>query len=169
MEIKGTLEGAPLKNQNGDNLITLNIGPDNTVMHRIFNNFNDKPLLIKIDKFRKKRSNEQNAYFWKCIQALAAALGNDNWDQYLLELERYGKCVTLMIEKDAYPDLANLYRETKIVGEQKDPQTKKELYEVNCFYGSSSYNSKEFTRLIDGVISDMKDADVDIPVRGSDG
>ena len=165
MEIKGILEGQPLKNQNGDNLITVNIGPDNSIMKRLYNKYNQKPLLINVDFFRKKRSNEQNAYFWKCVQVLAAALGNDNWDQYLLELERYGKYITLMIEKDAYSDLANLYRETKIVGERVDKKTKKEYYEVNCFYGSSSYNSKEFARLIDGVINDMKDADVDIPVR----
>ena len=31
------------------------------------------------------------------------------------------------------------------------------MVEVLCFYGSSTYTTEEFSRLLDGVVSDMKE------------
>ena len=163
MEIIGKLEGGPHKNANGDNLITLNIGQDDSQMQKVYNDFNDKSLLLKLSVYRKKRSSEANRYFWKCVSILAAGLNNDNWDQYLTELERYGKYTSLISRQDSYPDLQNLWRETKITGERKD-ENGVMYYDVNCYYGSSSYDTAEFNRLINGVIEDIKDAGLDVPL-----
>ncbi len=164
MELTGKLYGKPVKNKDGDNIITINIGSDDKTMHKLYNDLNDKNLLINVKQYRKKRSNEANKYFWKCVYTLAAGLKNDNWDQYLTELERYGKYTTMIILQDAYPDLQNMWRETKITGERRDKEGKM-YYDVNCYYGSSSYDTEEFARLLDGVIEDIKDAGLSIPVR----
>ena len=125
MEFIGRLEKSPLKDMDGNNLIILNIGKEDRILHKIFNEYRDIDLTIDMKKYRKKRSKEANRYFWKCISVLANGLNNDNWDQYLMELERY---------------------------------------DVNCYFGSSGYNSAEFSRLLNGVIEDIKDAGLDIPV-----
>ncbi len=164
MEVIGKIQGKPLKDMEGNNLVVLNIGKDDKTLHKLYNDFNDKKLMIDFQKYRKKRSNEANRYFWKCVSILAAGLGNDNWDQYLMELERYGKFTTMIILQDAYPDFQNMWRETKITGERRDKDGK-EYYDVNCYYGSSSYNSAEFSRLLNGVIDDLKEAGLDVPVQ----
>ena len=163
MELKAKLHGEPIKDMNGNNLIILNIGKDDKKLHKIYNDFNDKDILVDVKKYKKMRSNEQNRYFWKCVALLAAALGNDNWDQYLMELERYGKYNNIIIRKDAYNDFRNMWRETRIVGERRDKEGN-EFYDINCYYGSSSYDTAEMSRLIDGVKQDMADAGISIPV-----
>lgn len=164
MEVIGKLQGEPIKDMDGNNLVVFNIGKDDKTLHKIFNDFNEKNLLITLQKYRKKRSNEANRYFWKCISILAAGLENDNWDQYLTELERYGKFISMIIRQDAYADLQNMWRETKITGERRDKDGQI-YYDVNCYYGSSTYDSAEFSRLLNGVIEDIKDAGLDIPIQ----
>ena len=163
MEVRGKLYGETLKDKDGNNLIVINIGNDTKKLHKIFNDFREKDILLDIKKYKQMRSNEQNRYFWKCVCVLAAGLGNDNWDQYLMELERYGKYSNIILQKDAYSDFKNMWRETRIVGERRDKDGN-EFYDVNCYYGSSTYDSQEMSRLIDGVRQDLADAGLDIPV-----
>ncbi len=164
MELTGNLQGKPLKDKEGNNIIALNIGSDDKILHKLFNDYNDKKLVIEVKQYRKKRSDEANRYFWKCIQILAEGLGNDNWDQYLLELERYGRFTAMIIRQDAYTDLQNMWRETKITGERRDKDGTL-YYDVNCYYGSSTYDSAEFSRLLNGVIEDIKDAGLEVPIK----
>lgn len=123
-----------------------------------FEKYLDKPLDLNIEKHRERRSLDANALLWACLGELAKALGTDNWSMYLFELERYGKYTYIMCRTDAVDDLSRQWREIKIVGEE-DGMTK-----LLCFFGSSTYNSAEMSHLIDGVISDMKDAGLDPPV-----
>lgn len=89
------------------------------------------------------------------------------WDMYLYSLERYGKYTYIQILESAYEDLKRMWRETKVVGDfmSVNPITReKEKYlEVLCFFGSSTYNSKEFSRLLEGVISDMEQMGLERP------
>lgn len=163
MEVRAKLHGEPIKDMEGNNLVILNIGKDTKKLHKIYNDFNDKELLLDIKRYKQLRTNEQNRLFWKCVSILATALNNDNWDQYLMELERYGKYNNVIIRKDAYDDFRNMWRETKVVGERRDKDGV-EYYDVNCYYGSSTYDTSEMTRLINGVKQDMSDAGLDIPV-----
>ena len=60
-----------------------------------------------------------------------------------------------------------MWRHTKIIDDfiGLNPITgEKEKYlEVLCFFGSSTYNSKEFSRLLEGVISDMEQMGLERP------
>ena len=163
MELTGKIHGKPIKSPDGSNLVIFNIGKDDKVYHKLYNDYNDKELVINVKKFKKIRSNEANRYLWKCISVLATGLNNDNWDQYLMELERYGKFTPMIIRQDAYSDLQNMWRETKITGERKDKEGNM-YYDVNCYYGSSSYTTAEFSRLLNGVLEDIKDAGLEIPI-----
>ena len=168
MELIGRFEGKPFRDDKGNNMITVNFGADDKAFQRMYDSYHDKNLLVDLKIFKKKRSNEANRYFWKCIYILAAGLQNDNWDQYLMELERYGRFVSMEVLKDAYPDLQNIWRETKITGE-KTGSDGQEYYIVNCYFGSSTYKSDEFARLLDGVLQDIKDAGLEVPVyKGKD-
>jgi len=112
----------------------------------------DKELDITIVRHSKKRGLAANAMLWACLGEIAAAARTDNWSAYLYMLERYGKYSTVLIKAEALPDLRRVWRETRVVGEREDG-----MVEVLCFYGSSTYTTEEFSRLLDGVVSDMKE------------
>ena len=114
--------------------------------------YKDKELDITIVRHSKKRGLAANAMLWVCLGEIAAAARTDNWSAYLYMLERYGKYSTILIKAEALPDLRRVWRETRVVGEREDG-----MVEVLCFYGSSTYTTAEFSRLLDGVVSDMKE------------
>ena len=85
----------------------------------------------------------------------------DAWSVYLHVLERYGKFTYILVKPEAVSAVRELWRETKIIGDiEIDGKPMKEML---CFFGSSVYNSKEFSHLLKGVIEDMKEMHLDAP------
>ena len=160
MEFKAKLENIPLKVKDGHYVLSFNLGEDPHIAYEIYERYLDVPVKVEIKKYKEKRSDEANRMFWACISDLADALQIDNWEMYLREIKKYGKYTSLFIRKDALEDFKKMWREVEIVGEKKDKDGT-EYLEVLCFYGSSKYDSKEFARLLSGVIEDMKDVGLD--------
>ncbi len=160
MEFKAKLEKIPLKVEDGHYVLSFDLGKNPHIAYDVYEQYMKDTVKIKIEKYREKRSDEANRMFWACISSLADALELDNWDMYLRELKKYGKYDSIYCKKEAYPELAKVWRETEIVGEKKDKDGQI-YYEVLCFYGTSTYNTKEFSRLLNGVIEDMKELGLD--------
>ena len=116
-----------------------------------YDSLKDEHLSIKIAKHTKKRSLDANAMLWSCLSMMAIALGTDKWDVYLKMLCRYGKFTYISIKPEALESFKAMWRECEVVGEQNG------MIDVLCYFGSSTYNSKEFSVLLDGVISEMKE------------
>lgn len=127
-------------------------------------------LDISLAKHRNKRSLDANAMLWACLGEIASALRTDNWSMYLHELERYGKFAHILVRPDMIEAVKRQWRETKVVGETQvvDQETGeiKPMVQMICFFGSSTYNTAEFSRLLDGVVSDMKDLGLPVPPDG---
>lgn len=126
-----------------------------------------KDLTISLSRYRKKRSLDANAFLWKCLGDMAAALGMTAMDMYLDSLERYGKFIYIQTVESGYKEVQRVWRHTKIVGDfiGVNPITgEKEKYlEVLCYFGSSTYDSKEFSVLLNGVIEDMAELGLERP------
>lgn len=123
----------------------------------------DKTVDISVS--RNKRSLDANACLWACLGDIASAIRSDPWDVYLYMLQRYGKYEYILAKPEAVEDLRKQWREIKVVGDRQvwkdgEPQN---MIELLCFYGSSTYNTKEFSRLLDGVISEMKEMQLETP------
>ena len=131
--------------------------------------YKDIELDISFDKRRKRRSLDANACLWACLGQIAAAVGTDNWTEYLRALRQYGKYTYINVKEEAIEDLRRQWREIDVVGDIVviDDVTGEltPMKQVLCFFGSSTYNSKEFSRLLDGVISDMKDLGLEAPMH----
>lgn len=129
----------------------------------------DRILDISFAKHREKRSLDANACLWKCLSDIARANKTDKWTEYLRALRDYGRYTYILIEHNAVEDLRRQWREIEVIGEAKylDEETGeiKPMCEVLCYYGSSTYNSREFSVLLEGVIEDMKDLGLDTPLR----
>ena len=118
-------------------------------------------LDITAQKHRRKRSLNANALLWKCIGDIAAAIGADKWEVYLKMLKRYGAFTYVCVKPGAVEMLKRQWRECEEVGLVKvGEQT---AVQMLCYYGSSTYDTKQFSRLLDGVISEMEDIGIETP------
>lgn len=109
-------------------------------------------LDITVKKYRAKRSNDANAYFWKLCTEIAKAIKSDKDTVYLLQLSKYGTYTDVEILTEAFEDLKRAYRYVEQIGEEY-----KGKVVARCYVGSSLYNTQEMTVLIDGTVQDAKD------------
>ena len=121
-------------------------------------------LSIKISKFREKRSLDANAYCWVLCTKLAEKL-SDEKVKYTKE-DIYRNAVK---ELGIYKDFENLKPTdaktlqiawkklgTGWLTEQVDFMPDGENVIVRCYYGSSTYNTKQMSRLIDNLVQDCE-------------
>lgn len=118
-------------------------------------------LRITIKKWREKRSLSANALLWKMLGDIARELQTDKWSVYLTMLKRYGKFTYVLIHPKAVDALKATWRETEVIGEVDVNGTK--AVQVLCYYGTSQMDSAEFSKLIDGVKSEMVEMGLEPP------
>ena len=112
-------------------------------------------LDIKIVKHRKKRSLDANALLWACLGDIASALRADKWDIYLKMLKRYGRYTYICVKPGVVDAVKQQWRECEEIG--KVDINGQEAVQLLCYFGSSTYDTKGFSVLLDGVISEMKE------------
>ena len=159
MELRGTIKG--LASTFPKRKILIELETDGRLED--IEKLQGKDLDITFKVHREKRSLDANAFLWSCLGKMGGVLNVPAWDMYLYSLERYGKYTYIQILESAYEDLKRMWRETKVVGDfmSVNPITgeKEKFLEVLCFFGSS----KEFSRLLEGVISDMEQMGLERP------
>lgn len=127
----------------------------------IFDKTRDKDLNLEIKQHRNHRSKDANALLWECIGRLAMALRADKWDIYLLMLKRYGQYTYIVVPPNAVEMVARQWRECEVVGDINI--NGRDGVQMLCYYGSSTYDTKQFSVLLDGVISEMKEIGLTAP------
>lgn len=112
----------------------------------------DEPeLKIEAKKLRGKRSLDANAYFWQICDKIAKRLHSNKWTIYKLMLSRYGVFCDVKVLPGALEALKTRFR---YVEELAVPEVGW-IY-ARCYFGSSTYNSKEMSDLIDGTVDEAK-------------
>ena len=116
---------------------------------------------LKAVKWREKRSLDANGLLWVCIDKIAEALRSDKWDVYKTMIRRYG-VFTYGIFREAHADqIREAFRGSEEVG--RVTVNGEEAVQLLLYIGSSQYNTKEFSRLLDGVISEMEEMGLETP------
>ena len=123
------------------------------------NQLDDKEYTLEIKKFRLKRSLDANAYFWVLVGKLADVLHTDNDSMYLSLLERYGVFAHVIIKEKAVKQFEQEYRLVNNLGEVTVNGSTG--IQLQCFFGSSTYDTKQMARLIDGIISECKEVGIE--------
>lgn len=123
----------------------------------------DEKISIEIKKFRKKRSLDANGLLWACIGDIAKAINADKWDVYLMMLKRYGVYTYGVFRESKIEHIKKMWRETEVVGEV-DVNGEKGV-QMLLYFGSSTYDTAEFSKLLDGVISEMEEMGLQIPAN----
>lgn len=154
MKIKAQIKGVARDWATGHNLITIDMLQGNI---NEINDLLDRDLTVELKRYHNRRSVNANRLLWECLGRQADALGGDKWDYYINALNKYGQYTMVEMPADAVERFKQIYRECEVVGDHNGQK------QVLCYYGSSTYNTKEFARLLDGVIDDMKAAGIEVP------
>ena len=125
---------------------------------------NQKQLEIKLDIFKKHRSLDQNALMWALLSEYALYLNGGRRgsvteeDLYYKLLEKHGVAQFILVKPIAVDTLKQAYRGVSII--DKVTINKELYYQCKCVLGSSNYNTKQMTDLIEGLLDDMEEAGV---------
>jgi len=119
-----------------------------------------KTLAVEIKKQTRRRSLDANGMLWVIIGKIAEVLRANKDDVYLTMLERYGQFTPVICKPEAVERLKQEWRTVKEIG--RGNIAGKVGVQLLCYYGSHTYSSREFSILLDGVISEAKLLDINI-------
>ena len=115
-------------------------------------------LSIEIKPFRPKRSLDANAYSWVMIDKLAEKLNYTKLDVYREYIKHIGgNSETVCVKTEAVERLCKGWSSNGIGWITETFPSKIEgCTNVILYYGSSSYDSAQMSRLIDNIVQDCK-------------
>ena len=116
----------------------------------------DKTFEVKL--YRKKRSNNANSYYWTLLGEIADALRTSKDELHEKYLEQYGQSFLVPVEVGTVPK--GYFRHYRYVTTNQINGKDADWYKV--MKGSSDFDSREMSILIDGVVQDAMDLDIDV-------
>ena len=133
--------------------ITLDLNEQADSIEQINQMDKDQLLSIEIKPYRKPRSLDANAMLWACIKDMQTVLGGTKMEIYKKLVQRYGQYDVLSMKKVALPMIRNSFRVVEVILEYI--YNDEAWVDAMCYYGTSTYNSKDFSVLLEGVIDEM--------------
>ena len=124
--------------------------------------YNGKDLSgYTVEIVKQKRSSDQNRYMWELITQIAERTGLRPNDIYREAIREAGSYIDVKVKKEAYQSFRKMWGE-KGVGWWVEVEAE-EFGVRNCraYCGTSGYNSKEMSDLIDWVIEEAKWYDIE--------
>lgn len=120
----------------------------------------DKMLSLTAKIHREKRSLDANAYAWVLMQKIAEAIHTDKWSVYLMMLERYSPVFThIIVRPEAVERVMGEWRTVKVLGPIQVNGSSG--IQLQCYFGSSTFDSKEMSSFIDGIVSECKEMGIE--------
>lgn len=122
----------------------------------------DYDVVIKPKK--RKRSLDANAYLWVLIGKLGEVLHKPDTEVYREYIRDNGVFEIIPIREDAIQRWTETWRRNGIgwvcddMGECRNTPG---YHNIKCYYGSSTYTTKEMTRLIDAVVDDCREQGIE--------
>ena len=124
----------------------------------------NKEYTIKLDKVRKKRSLNANGYMWELCEQIAQKLNITKEDVYRQAIKDVGVFQTVEINEKAENTLRYSWGLHGIgwIAETVDNAKTDGFKVINLYYGSSTYNTKQMSRLIDHIVQDAKSLGIEV-------
>ena len=120
----------------------------------------DNKLSIEIKKYRKKRSLDANAYFWKLLQEICEKQDLNTIEEYKRRVKELGIFKQFKLMAKDIKTFEKIWTDRGIAWFCEIVDTEymynTEFKIVNAYYGSSSYNTKYMSRLIDNLVQDCR-------------
>lgn len=121
----------------------------------------DKKLNIEMKRWYKKRSLNANAYIWVLIEKLSENMNMGRLEVYRKHILEAGSYQELQMEEEAMEKFSKIWESSglgwfcrKVINEYGE-------IVLQAYYGSSTYDTKEMTRLIDSVVQDCHELGIE--------
>lgn len=111
---------------------------------------------VKIDKHREKRSLNANAYLWKLVTEIGNVLNKSKEEVYLQMLIDYGQSEMVSILSEI--DVKGYFKYYKLAG--TSILNGKEFNHYKIYKGSSEYDTREMSILLNGVVQEAKNLEI---------
>ena len=168
MESKGTLRDVSRNWKSGRMRLTFEMESD---VASSVDKIKDKPLRISVKQWRDKRSLDANAYYWVLVAKLGDKLNLSKPHLHNILLRRYGqpevidgKMIYLVLpdtdQGARKADEAETYH-IKPTSEVKTGRNGERFRTYVMLRGSSTYSTEELAHLIDGLVSECKEAGIE--------
>lgn len=114
---------------------------------------------VTVKKRRKRRSLDANAYMWQLLHKLGEKVQNSPEELYKTFVRNYGKYYVVPIREDAISDFTAMWSAHGLgwfvddIGACRKTAGYRNL---RLFYGSSQYDTKTMSRLIEEVVEECK-------------
>ncbi len=155
-DLNGTLHGLQVDYKTKKQILSIRIDND---FAEEFDRIGDRYLDISIKIHRNKRSRNANDLCWTMCEKIAQAAGLTKEDVYRHAIKNVGVWEATPIREDCVERWQSVWGEkgigwfAEVVDDSKLPGYKR----VHNYFGSSTYNTAEMTRLINFLIDEAKE------------
>ena len=167
MDLTGKIQGMTIDIPSGKLNLTLQVNEDSKA---IVGNLNSlvscEKLSVVLNKWRKKRSLDANAYYWVLVSKIAEKLRSSKEEIHNLMLARYGQPEK---EDDGTAVVISVL-DTIDLAKRDDIHVKaighgtaggRRFTHYLLLRGSHTYDTKEMSILIDGVVSEAREMGIE--------
>lgn len=118
-----------------------------------------KDLAVQIKEYRKRRSIDANNYFWVLCDEVAKAIGSTKEEIYRQKIKECGVFEILPIKSEAVDEFVSRFSKNGLgwFAESMDASKLEGYQRVMVYFGSSTYNTAEMSRIIESVVADCKE------------
>lgn len=131
------------------------IGKPNDIITWLLNQ--DREKVFEVKEHKEKRSLNANSYAWSLIGKIANVIRASKDEVYLRMLKRYGQSEVVSVLSDICVDGYFKYYEEF----GRSFLNGKSFTHYKVFKGSSEYDSKEMSALIDGIVSEAEELEIE--------
>lgn len=119
-------------------------------------------LSVEIKKYRNKRSLDANAYMWVLISKLEEKLNVSKDIIYKDAIRNIGVYEVIPVKNEAVDRFIEAWTKNGLGWVCETTKSKLEGYtNILAYYGSSTYNTAEMSRLIDLIVQECKQLNIE--------
>ena len=128
---------------------------------------NEDKLDIDIKKYRKKRSLDANAYCWVLCDKIAKEISKDGTittkeEIYKDAIKNIGTFEPMIVEEKAFENFKRIWEKQGLGFLIQEVTRKDKCVKVHCYYGSSTYDTKEMSLLIELLVEEAKQLNIEV-------
>lgn len=162
MKLTGRIADVSVDFKTGAPRLTLAVNEKNDLFSGVDDLRELEALAIEIKPYRKRRSLDANAYCWKLIGDLAAKLNVSREEIYRTHIREIGGNSEICCVKNEAVDRLREGWQKSGIGwlTETMPSKLPGCTNVILYYGSSTYDTWQMSRLIDNIVQDCKEVGI---------
>lgn len=124
-----------------------------------YEKYKGQKLNLEYKFHRNKRSVDANSYLWSLLQKMGDVLHKSKDNCYLDMLGEYGEFTHIIVKPQVVDKMKREWDCLRVLGEVEVNGIKG--IQLQCYFGSSTYDSKQMSTLLNGVINECKDLGIE--------